>query len=65
MTAALVLPIIVHGIYDTICFTMGLLNEDISSWILIAFILGFKYIRKSVKQLTDSMLKLDEYGAID
>lgn len=64
MTAALVLPIIVHGIYDTVCFTMGL-NEDLSGYILIAFLLGFKYIRRYVKSLTNSMLKLDEYGAVD
>lgn len=64
MTAALVLPIIVHGGYDTLCFSMGL-NEEISGWILIAFLLGFKYIRRYVKSLTNSMLKLDEYGAID
>lgn len=64
MTAALVLPIIVHGGYDTLCFSMGL-NEDVSGWILIAFLLGFKYIRRYVKSLTNSMLRLDEYGAID
>lgn len=64
LTAALVFPIIVHGIYDTVCFTLDL-NEDLSGWILIAFLLGFKYIRKYVKSLTNSMLKLDEYGAVD
>lgn len=64
MIAALVLPIIVHGLYDTLCFTLGL-NEDLSGYILIAFLLGFKYIRKYVKSLTNSMLKLDEYGAVD
>ena len=58
MTAALALPILVHGAYDTLCFSMGL-NEDFCSYILIAFILGFKYIRRYVKSLTNSMLKLD------
>lgn len=58
MTAALILPIIVHGAYDTLCFSMGL-DEDFSFYILIAFILGFKYIRRYVKSLTNSMLQLD------
>ena len=61
MSAALLLPITVHGIYDTLCFSIGL-NEEISGWILIAFILGFKYIRRHVKSLISSMSKLDEYG---
>lgn len=58
MTSALLLPIIVHGAYDTLCFTMGL-NEDFSFFILLAFILGFKYIRRYVKSLTNSILQLD------
>lgn len=58
MSAALVLPIIVHGVYDTLCFSMGL-DENFSFYILIAFLLGFKYIRRYVKSLTNSMLKLD------
>lgn len=61
MTSALVLPIIVHGLYDTLCFTMGL-DSGLSGIILIAFMLGFNYIRKYVKSLTNSMLRLDEYG---
>lgn len=60
MTAALILPIIVHGAYDTLCFSMGL-DEDFSFYILIAFILGFKYIRRYVKSLTNSMIILDGY----
>ncbi len=59
MTAALLLPIIVHGIYDTLCFSIGL-DESISTLILTLFLLGFVYIRRYVKSLTDSMLKLDE-----
>lgn len=58
ISAALVLPIIVHGVYDTLCFSMGL-DEGLSSYILITFLLGFKYIRRYVKHLTNSMLKLD------
>lgn len=63
MTSALFLPIIVHGLYDTLCFTTGL-NEDLCGYILIASLLGFKYINKYVKSLTNSMLKLDEYGTV-
>ena len=58
MSAALVLPIIVHGAYDTLCFSMGL-DENFSFYILIAFLLGFKYIRRYVKSLTNSMPRLD------
>lgn len=60
MSAALVLPIIVHGIYDTLCFSIGL-DENFSIYILIAFLLGFRYIRHYVKLLTNSMLQLDGY----
>lgn len=60
MCAALIIPIIVHGLYDTLCFSIGL-DENLSFYILLAFILGFKYIRRYVKLLTDSMLKLDGY----
>lgn len=64
MTGALVLPIIVHGIYDTLCFSTEL-NEEVSGLILIAFLLGFKYIRRYVKSLTNSMLKLDGHSLKD
>lgn len=59
MCAALLLPILVHGIYDTLCFSIGL-NEDLSLIILAVFLLAFRYIRRYVKSLTNSMLKLDE-----
>lgn len=59
MTGALILPIIVHGLYDTLCFSMGL-NEDLSLTILLLFILGFRYIRRYVKTLTTNMIRLDE-----
>lgn len=60
LSVALLFPIAVHGLYDTLCFSMGL-DEDLSLYILLAFILGFKYIRRHIKYLTNSMLKLDEY----
>lgn len=59
--AALIFPIIVHGIYDFLCYTIGFGNY-FSLFFLIAFILGFRWIRKYVKTLIASMLKLDEYG---
>lgn len=61
MTAALLLPILVHGLYDTLCFSMGI-DETFSGLLLLAFLLGFNYIRKYVKSLASSMQKLDEYG---
>lgn len=61
MTAALLLPIIVHGLYDTLCFTM-VLSENLSFYILITFLLGFRYIRRYVKSLASAMLTLDDYN---
>lgn len=58
--AALVLPIIVHGLYDTLCFSMTI-DESLSGLILIAFIIGFRSIRKYVKTLTDTMKQIDAY----
>lgn len=58
LSAALLLPILVHGLYDTLCFSMGL-DENFSFYILVAFLLGFNYIRRYVKSLTKTMLKLD------
>lgn len=59
-TCALLLPILVHGTYDFLCYALGL-SEEFSLLVLLAFILGFRWIRKYVKSLTDSILKLDEY----
>ena len=59
MCASLLLPILVHGIYDSLCFSISL-NEDLSLFILAIFLLAFRYIRRYVKSLTNSMLKLDE-----
>lgn len=60
MTAALIFPIIVHGAYDTLCFSIGL-DENLSLYIFVVFLLGFRYIRYYVKLLTNSMLQLDGY----
>ena len=57
--AALILPVIVHGIYDTPCFLMSL-SDTFSTLLLFAFILGFKYIRKVVYKITASMMRLDD-----
>lgn len=58
LTAALVVPILVHGIYDTLCFSMDL-DENFSAVVLLLFLLFFRYIRRYVKRLTASMLRLD------
>ena len=60
LSAALIIPIVVHGLYDTLCFSIGV-SEILSGTILVVFLLGFRYIRRYVRKLTDSMLKLDEY----
>jgi len=59
LSAALLLPIIVHGLYDTLCFSMGI-DENFSFIILVAFILGFNYVRKFVRNLTVAMLQIDD-----
>lgn len=60
LSAALLLPILVHGIYDFLCCSAGL-SEDLALFILLAFIFGFRWLRKYVKSLTVSLLKLDGY----
>lgn len=60
LAVALIFPIIVHGLYDTLCYAIGV-NVEFSFAILIAFLLGFRYVRRYTRKLTDSMLKLDEY----
>ncbi len=62
--SALLLPILVHGVYDFLCLSVGV-SEGFSLIFLLAFILGFRWIRKYVKSLTSSMLKLDEYASIN
>lgn len=61
MTMAMVLPIIVHGLYDTFCFTMAI-NEETAGYILLAFFISFHWLRKYSKQLVQSLIKLDSYG---
>lgn len=60
---ALVIPIIVHGIYDTFCFSMNI-DESLSTILLLLFLVGFKYLRRYVRTLTNSMLKMDGYEEI-
>ena len=60
MTLALIAPIAVHGVYDTLCFSMAI-DEALSGIILLAFILGFNFIRKCSRQLIQLMLKIDRY----
>lgn len=58
---ALLVPVVSHGLYDFLCFSIAI-NEDLCLYILVAFFICFKWIRKYSKQLMDSMLKLDSYG---
>lgn len=60
LTLALIIPLVIHGLYDTLCFSIGL-NEDVSLVILIVFLIGFKYIRRYVKHSINTMLQLDSY----
>lgn len=60
LTAALIIPVIVHGLYDTFCFSMDI-DEDVAAIIVIAFIVAYRYIRRYVKSLVTSMIKLDDY----
>lgn len=62
MSAALLLPVIVHGLYDTLCFSVSI-DENLSMLILIISILGLRFITRYAKSLTRSMLRLDGYEA--
>jgi len=61
MLMAIGVPIVLHGLYDTLCFSMAI-SEDVAGYILIAFLVGFRWLRKYAKQLMQSLLKLDSYG---
>lgn len=61
MLMALLVPIVAHGLYDFLCFSISL-DETLCLYILIAFFVCFKWIRKYSKRLTESILKLDTYG---
>lgn len=61
LTMAVVIPIIVHGLYDSLLFAMPL-NEDLSTIILLLFLVGFRWIRRYAKTLMESALKLDTYA---
>lgn len=64
LTAALMIPIVVHGIYDTLCFSIDL-DESLSGIALMLFLLFFRYIRRYVKRLTNSLMQMDDYGTRD
>lgn len=55
----LVVPILAHGIYDTLCFSLSV-NEEFASTVLLIFLLGFNWLRKHVKKLVASHIKADE-----
>lgn len=58
---ALLVPVVAHGLYDFLCFSIAL-DEELCLYILVAFFVCFKWIRKYSKQLMEFMLKLDSYG---
>lgn len=58
---ALLVPVVAHGMYDFLCFSIAL-DENLCLYILMAFFVCFKWIRKYSKLLVESMLKLDSYG---
>ncbi len=61
---ALLVPVVAHGLYDFLCFSIAL-DENLCFYILVAFFVCFKWISKYSKRLMRSMLKLDEYGTTD
>jgi len=58
---ALLVPMVAHGLYDFLCFSISL-DENLCLYILVAFFVCFRWIRKYSKQLIKSTLKLDSYG---
>lgn len=61
LTMALSVTVIAHGMYDFFCFSIAL-NEDLCLYMLVAFLICFRLIRKYARQLISSMLTLDSYG---
>ena len=61
MLMAILIPVVLHGLYDTFCFLMAI-NEEVSGYVLIAFLVGFRWLRKYAKQMIQSLIKLDFYG---
>lgn len=58
---ALLVPIVAHGLYDFLCFSLSL-SESMCLVVLVLFFVCFRWIRRYSKQLVKSMLKLDSYG---
>lgn len=61
MAMAFLAPVFAHGLYDTVCFSMAI-SEETAGFILMAFFVSFRWLRKYSKQLVQSLLKLDTYG---
>lgn len=57
-SAALLLPILAHGAYDTLCYASEC-SPLFGLIFLIVFLVSFRYIRRYVKSLSQSMLQLD------
>lgn len=60
MAAALLLPILVHGIYDSLCFVIPL-ETGVSATLLLLFLIGFVSIRKYTRRLANTLQALDSH----
>lgn len=61
---ALGLPILVHGIYDSFCFSFSI-NEGAAAAILVAFFIAFKFLRKQSKQLIAQSKLADKLASLE
>lgn len=57
-TLAIAAPIVIHGLYDTVCFSAGL-NEGIAVLILVVFLISFRKLMKYTKSLMLHHLERD------
>lgn len=60
LSYALLLPILIHGIFDTLIYTASV-SPDFLGLILILFLVFFRQVRKQVRRLTIHTLNLDKY----
>lgn len=58
---AFLMPVVAHGLYDTLCFSMDI-STTFSTVVLVAFFVCFKWIRKYSQKLMQNALDLDSYG---
>lgn len=61
MLLAIGMPVLAHGLYDTLCFSIDI-STTFSTVVLIAFFVCFKWIRKYSEALMKNSKNLDSYG---